>query len=82
MTVTRLIDRANGVPAPDFTEWLEGWCSPESLAHARTVILVVERQDGTVHCAPQSTIQIDGFRLVGILEALKVRITQGKGIGW
>lgn len=82
MTVTRLIDHANGIPVVDFSDWLTGWISPESLKGARTVMLVVEREDGTVQCVPQSTVPIDGFRLYGLLGALQVRLTRGEGVGW
>lgn len=82
MSVTRLIDRAAGIPVVDLSDWLATWTPAEALGEAVTVVLVVERPDGSVECVPQSVRPMDGFRLIGLLEALQVRLTQGEGTGW
>ena len=80
--VVRLVEAANGQPAPSLSDWLQTWASEEALEGARSVVLVVERSSGAVECVAQSTARMDGFRLIGVLQALIHRLTVGRGMGF
>lgn len=81
-TVIRLIDAANGQPAPDLREWLHSWADspafdPEAV---RSLVLVIESSEGQVDCLPQGRGPMDGFRLIGLLLTLVHRLQHGKGL--
>lgn len=77
--VTRLVDRAQGIPAPDLREWLGTYLKAESLdpGTVKSVVLLVERQDGSIRYASQSVAPLDGFRFVGLLQHAIHRMLHG-----
>lgn len=77
--VVRMVERGAGVPTEDLRGWLQSYAMAESLnpEKAKSVLLVVERMDGSLAFASQSLSPLDGYRLAGLVSHLQHRILHG-----
>ncbi len=82
-TVVRMVEHCEGVPAPDLRAWAQSWidCPALDAGACRSVVLLVERMDGTLGLVLQSLVPSDGRRTVGLLVEAQHRTLHGKPQG-
>lgn len=82
MSVVRLADKAPGLPLPQdgFSDWLESFCNADVMGNARTVILVVQDEQGILNMACQSIRQVNIAELIGLLSVMSHRLHSGEGM--
>lgn len=82
--VVRLIDRTPGIACSDvddLCDWLTGWASAMKegdYGDIRTVVVVVENDEGRLGVISQSLNILDGARLCGLLTLAAHRKADGR----
>lgn len=81
--VVRLVETKHGFKSKnrrELLEWLRAWAGTlEADDNVKSLTLVIETDDGNVFQISQSTVENDGFRLLGLLHIVSHRICDGSG---
>lgn len=80
--VVRLIDRAPVAcdDAKDLIDWLLNWAGQlDEDKNLRSLVLIVETDAGELFKVSQSTQQMDGARIQGLLSLIAHRLADGRG---
>lgn len=79
--VIHLADQSHGFSTPDLRKWAHEWIDELASGEypVRSMVIMVEDNDGQMFKVSQSLVRLDGLRVVGMLQALQLALLEGRG---